>query len=169
MADCMSDAKMPEDAEGEPSSSGPTAEPDGDEMADRSPDTIQREIEQTRAELADTIDAIADRISPKRAASRGAQAVKAQVASVLGNGTEQAPEPPNAPAAVLDAAPSTATTVDPAARQRAVREAVSSGGASYTGTSEYRVGRRLRTDRLLLVTGAVAAAVGLVVLRRAKR
>jgi hypothetical protein len=54
---------------------------DGGDVAGRDPDAIAREIEQTRAELADTIDAIADRISPKRAASRGAQAVKAQVAS----------------------------------------------------------------------------------------
>jgi hypothetical protein len=55
---------------------------DGGHVA-RDPDAIQREIEQTRAELADTIDAIADRLSPKRAASRGAKAVKAQVSSVL--------------------------------------------------------------------------------------
>jgi hypothetical protein len=49
----------------------------------RDPDAIQREIEQTRAELADTIDAIADRLSPKRVAARGGQAVKTQVSSVL--------------------------------------------------------------------------------------
>jgi hypothetical protein len=55
---------------------------DGGDVA-RDPDAIQREIEATRAELADTIDAIADRLSPKRAASRGAKAVKAQVSSVL--------------------------------------------------------------------------------------
>jgi MYXO-CTERM domain-containing protein len=54
---------------------------DGGDVASRNPDAIAREIEQTRAELADTIDAIADRISPKRAASRGAQALKAQVSS----------------------------------------------------------------------------------------
>jgi hypothetical protein len=54
---------------------------DGGDVAGRDPDAIAREIEQTRAELADTIDAIADRMSPKRAASRGAQAVKAQVSS----------------------------------------------------------------------------------------
>jgi hypothetical protein len=49
----------------------------------RDPDAIAREIEQTRAELADTIDAIADRLSPKRAAARGSKAVKAQVSSVF--------------------------------------------------------------------------------------
>jgi hypothetical protein len=53
----------------------------GDVAASRDPDAIATEIEQTRAELADTIDAIAERISPKRAAARGAQAVKAQVSS----------------------------------------------------------------------------------------
>jgi hypothetical protein len=55
----------------------------------RSPDAIQREIEATRAELADTIDAIADRVSPKKAASRGAQAVKAKASAALG-GAERA-------------------------------------------------------------------------------
>jgi hypothetical protein len=48
---------------------------DGGDVA-RDPDAIAQEIEQTRAELADTIDAIADRISPKKAAARGVQAVK---------------------------------------------------------------------------------------------
>ena len=55
---------------------------DGGDVA-RDPDAIQREIEQTRAELADTIDAIADRVSPKRVAARGSQAVRSQVSSVL--------------------------------------------------------------------------------------
>jgi hypothetical protein len=45
----------------------------------RDPGAIVSEIEQTRAELADTIDRIADRVSPKRAASRGVDAVKGYV------------------------------------------------------------------------------------------
>jgi hypothetical protein len=57
------------------------ANDDGDAAVSRDPDAIVREIEQTRAELADAIDAIADRISPKKAASRSANAVKAQVSS----------------------------------------------------------------------------------------
>jgi hypothetical protein len=61
---------------------GATRPDDGGDVA-RDPDAIAREIEQTRAELADTIDAIADRLSPKRAAARGTKAVKAQVSSVL--------------------------------------------------------------------------------------
>jgi hypothetical protein len=47
----------------------------------RKPEVIVREIEQTRAELADAIDAITGRINPRRAATRGARAVREQVAS----------------------------------------------------------------------------------------
>ena len=108
----------------------------------RNPDAIQREIEQTRAELAGTIDAIADRLSPKRAASRGASAVKAQVSSVLGHSNGHAGAAP-----VLDAAPS----------------------AAYTGTTSYEVNRQLRVDRVLLAVGAAAALAGGFILWRSRR
>jgi type VI protein secretion system component VasF len=48
----------------------------------RDPDLIERDIEQTRAELADTIDAIADRVSPKRVAAQGAETLRRQAQSV---------------------------------------------------------------------------------------
>jgi hypothetical protein len=64
----------------------------------RKPDVIVREIEQTRAELADTIDAITGRINPRRAASRGARAVREQVASVRDRATDDGPEDTGAPA-----------------------------------------------------------------------
>lgn len=141
--------------------------PDGGDVAQRNPDQIQREIEQTRAELADTIDAIADRISPRRAATRGAQAVKQSVSSVLnghgGNG--------QAPAAVLDA-PSAAAAghAREAGRHRAVRSiAEGSGGSAWTGTGSYAVSRRLRVDRVLIAVGAAAAVAGAVVLWRSRR
>ena len=139
---------------------------DGGDVAERNPDAIQREIEQTRAELADTIDAIADRISPRRAASRGAHAVKQSVTSVLnghsGNG--------QAPAAVLDASPAAAARhADSAGRHRAVRSiAEGSGGSAYTGTGSYAVSRRLRVDRVLLAVGAAAAVAGAVILWRSR-
>jgi hypothetical protein len=41
----------------------------------RDPDTIQREIEETRAKLAGTLDELAERANPKRVASRGASAL----------------------------------------------------------------------------------------------
>jgi len=158
----MAGERLPGDAvdgldEGGPNMGGRVA------ATTRDPDAIQKEIEQTRAELAETIDAIADRISPKRAASRGAQAVKAQVSSVFGG------EGSKAPGAVIDAPPRTAASPSPAARTAAVREIASSGGgATHTGTREFTVARKLRTDRVLLAVGAAAALVGLVVLRRSK-
>jgi hypothetical protein len=77
---------------------------DGGDVAGRDPDAIAAEIEQTRAELAETIDAIADRISPKRAASRGAQAVKAQVSSARSR-LEGEPGPRSDPGPGLAAGP----------------------------------------------------------------
>ena len=46
----------------------------------RDPESIQREIEVTRAQLAVSIDAIAEKLSPKRVASRGAERAKALAA-----------------------------------------------------------------------------------------
>ncbi|MEU7001377.1 DUF3618 domain-containing protein [Nonomuraea sp. NPDC046570] len=47
-------------------------------MADTDPDELERRIAQTRAELAQTVDAIAERVSPKRVAQRGVDSVKAK-------------------------------------------------------------------------------------------
>jgi len=135
----------------------------------RDPDTIQREIERTRAELADTIDAIADRVSPRRAASRGASAVKTSVSGLFGsNGASSVNG--SGPASVLDAGPAAAGKVDTAARRRAVQSvAEKGGGAAYTGTSEFSVNRRLRVDRVLVTVGVVAAVAGVAVLWRSRR
>lgn len=43
---------------------------------DRSPEVLVREIEATREDLAVTLDAIADRVSPKRVARRGSEQAK---------------------------------------------------------------------------------------------
>ena len=43
------------------------------------PQEIQREIEATRAELAATVEQIADKVSPKKVAARGAAAAKESV------------------------------------------------------------------------------------------
>ncbi|MGN6473801.1 MAG: DUF3618 domain-containing protein [Mycobacteriales bacterium] len=59
----------------------------------RKPDVIVREIEQTRAELADTIDAITERINPRRAASRSARVVREQVSSDVQSIGEGKPRP----------------------------------------------------------------------------
>jgi hypothetical protein len=46
----------------------------------RDPEAIQREIEATRAQLAVSIDAIAERLSPKRVAARGKDKARALAA-----------------------------------------------------------------------------------------
>ncbi|WP_055477739.1 DUF3618 domain-containing protein [Sphaerimonospora mesophila] len=45
-------------------------------MAETDPDALERQIERTRAELARTVDAIADRVSPKRVAERSVTKAK---------------------------------------------------------------------------------------------
>ena len=131
----------------------------------RSPDAIQKEIEATRAELAETIDAIADRISPKRAASRGAAAVKSSVTGVFGGSSNG-----SAPAAVLDAPTAAASHVDTQRRQREITSvATSGGGSAYAGSSQYSVRRTLRTDRVLLAVGALATVAAVAVLWRSRR
>ncbi|MBV9485537.1 MAG: DUF3618 domain-containing protein [Frankiaceae bacterium] len=71
----------------------------------RDPDRIAKEIEQTRAELASTIDAIADRISPRKAAARGAQAVRAKVGGEPAAATPaQYPSQPAVPVVPIAAA-----------------------------------------------------------------
>ena len=143
---------------------GASTDQEDDVPETRSPDAIQKEIEQTRAELAETIDAIADRISPKRAASRGAAAVKAQVTGVLGGGGNG-----SAPASVLDASPQASAHTDTEQRAREVRAvAASGGGSAYTGSSQYTVKRSLRTDRVLIAIGVVSALAALIVLRRSR-
>lgn len=52
-------------------------------MADTDPDELERKIERTRAELARTVDAIADRVSPKRVAQRGVARAKENAETLL--------------------------------------------------------------------------------------
>jgi hypothetical protein len=141
-----------------------TEGPDGGEGGDvgqRNPDSIQREIEQTRAELADTIDAIAERISPRRAASRGAQAVRQQVSAALHGHSNG-----HAPSAVLDASPGAAGTAPNGEAVRSI--AASGGGTAYTGTRGYAIKRSLRVDRVLVAVGVAAALTGAIILWRSR-
>jgi hypothetical protein len=55
-------------------------------VVSQSPDEIQRDIERTRQELAETFDAIADRVSPKRAVSRTTSKIKSRLSG--GEGSE---------------------------------------------------------------------------------
>lgn len=60
-----------------------TAMPDTDAVLPRlGPDTLVSEIETTRADLARTIDAIADRVSPKNAARRALDRARERVSEI---------------------------------------------------------------------------------------
>ena len=50
----------------------------------RDPETIQREIEQTRDALAGTLDQLAERYSPKAVADRGRRMLVAKLQSPVG-------------------------------------------------------------------------------------
>lgn len=52
-------------------------------MADNDLDEVERRIAQTRAELAQTVDAIADRVSPKRVAERTVADVKTKASTFV--------------------------------------------------------------------------------------
>ncbi len=54
----------------------------------REPAEIEREIELTRTYLADTVDAIAHKVSPKEVAGRGLATVKAKVEGLKNVGVE---------------------------------------------------------------------------------
>ncbi len=51
----------------------------------RTPAELEAEIEATRARLAGTVDAIADRVKPANVARRGVESAKAQVVDEGGN------------------------------------------------------------------------------------
>ncbi|MGN9838598.1 DUF3618 domain-containing protein [Nonomuraea sp. H19] len=52
-------------------------------MAETDPDELERRIAQTRAELAETVDAIADRVSPKRVTERTVADVKSKAGNFV--------------------------------------------------------------------------------------
>jgi hypothetical protein len=101
------------------------------------PAQIQQQIEQTRAELASTVDAIADRVNPKRVAARGVQTVKEKVDDLRSRGT--------APA--LEGAPGTGQEPLPARVANQLREAKKTRG------------RSVRWDRVAIVGGGIALIV----------
>ncbi len=110
------------------------------------PAQIQRQIEDTRAELAHTIDAIADIVSPKRAAKRGVDQVRVKVEELKAqlNGTPQ---------------------LNGSSGQQALPPGMSS---QLEGSSLYGTKRTVRWDRIAVVGGG-AFVLLLIVRRRRNR
>jgi uncharacterized protein DUF3618 len=107
------------------------------------PETIQAEIEATRAELARTVDLIAERLSPRRAAGRGVSKVKGVLSHGHSNGHLPASE----------------STFD-------VHETDTIRSIPLPQTEPPR---HLRKDRVALAVGATLAVVGLVVLLKRRK
>src|SRR3954471_19569705 len=109
----------------------------------RDPSAIEREIEETRAELARTVDLIAERLSPKRAASRGATKVREGIEGVFSRENGHA----NGQALTADG-----SRFEP-------REEPSIHAVPVPAQTT----RTLRKDRVAIAVSAVAAVVALVV------
>jgi hypothetical protein len=116
---------------------------DGGHVA-RKPDEIVAEIEATRAELADTIDAIAGRINPRRAAKRSANAVKAQASAVRGKAED----------AVDALTPSTGPMTEEAP-----------GPVLAAQSAPQSLAARLADPKVLVIAGVIGAIVTFLFLR----
>lgn len=118
-----------------------------EEIDAHDPDGLQRQIEATRAELARTIDSIADRVAPKNMARRGAAKVKEQAEQVVETVT----------GAVSGVVRGESRAVDP-----------ESGVADDVVSTDYR---RLPVPPAVLIGGAVgvAALTAFIVIRRRRR
>jgi hypothetical protein len=110
------------------------------------PAELQRQIEETRAELASTIDAITDRVNPKRVAARGVETVKGKVEDLRSRGA---------------AAPAAITGPGPGQQPLPARVAAQLREAKETK------GRSVRWDRVALTGVGVALVVWLLRRREA--
>lgn len=135
-------------------------------MAKTDPDEIQREIERTRADLAETIDAIAQKVSPKRALTRTVgrvrSAVQGDAAPRVGVGVPETGQRLGLLAGGGAAVDAPTTAVDQ--HEAYARDSGLPGGPG--GASSYTVRRQLRVDRVLMAAGAAVALVVVVVLVR---
>ncbi|MBL7513952.1 DUF3618 domain-containing protein [Frankia nepalensis] len=126
------------------------------------PATIQRQIEDTRAELAETIDAIAEIVSPRRVAERAGEQVRAKAAELrarVGHGARPVELAGAAPTAGRGAV---AVTAVPA-------PAAAAGGAAPAGQDGGPAKRTVRWGRVALAAGATMLLVARTTRRRRRR
>ncbi len=161
------------------------ASKDADSTTTRDPEALVREIEATREDLAETIDAIADRISPKRVAGRGKETVKEKTAAareVIGEKVAAAREAVAERTAgareqlgekTLAAKETVGATTSTARQALDEQTAALSQGGSPASVLDSGSGARggspldaLPVPREALVAGAVAALLGLWLWRR---
>ena len=116
----------------------------------RDPDAIQREIEETRAELAHTVDLIAERLSPRRAASRGAHKVIEGI-----DGVFHTEHPADEVSVQLPHGDPGSPPVE-----RGIRT------VPLPHSSSPEVVRELRKDRVAIAIAALAALTAIIVIRK---
>ncbi|WP_163547300.1 DUF3618 domain-containing protein [Candidatus Frankia nodulisporulans] len=112
------------------------------------PAAIQQQIEETRAELAETIDAIAEIVSPRRVAERAQEQLRVRTTELRQR---------YGPVLGLAPAPSPETAFTPG---------VPSDAPPGVDTGEPRVVRAVRWDRVVLATSTLVLFVGGVRRRR---
>ncbi|MCM3884469.1 DUF3618 domain-containing protein [Frankia sp. R82] len=115
------------------------------------PAAIQRQIEQTRAELAETIDAIAEIVSPRRVAERAQEQLRARTAELRQR---------YGPALGLAPVPGSEVELAPGATSDAP------SGVSAQSPTVVRV---VRWDRVVLAGSSMVLLVGGVRRRRRRR
>ena len=134
-------------------SSGSTSAGSGASSGSSDPDAIAAEIERTREDLAETLDAIADRVSPKRVAERG----RAQLGETVRHAKETLAEK-TATAKVVVAEKAAAAKQATAERSATAKEVV----ADRTATAKGAVADKTATakgavaDKTATAKGAVA-------------
>jgi hypothetical protein len=112
------------------------------------PAEIQQQIEVTRAELASTIDAISERVNPKRVAARGVDTVKSKVDDLRSRGTAL-----------------NGSNGSPAALTGAGQQPLPARVKAQLREAKQTRGRSVRWDRVAIV-GVVVAVLGLYAKRR---
>ena len=115
------------------------------------PAEIQQQIEGTRAELASTIDAIADRLNPKNVATRTVETVKGKVDDLRSHGTAL-PSATNGQAAITSGA---------AKSQQPLPDRVK----AHLVEAKETKGKSVRWDRV----GIVVTVIGVLALIKSRR
>ena len=127
------------------------------------PAVIQRQIEQTRAELAQTLDAIADMVSPRRVADRANAQIKNKVVElrqkILPDGRGQRP--------ALERPAGDGTSGENAPGEGGLIPAGAASGA--LGRGETQVVRTVRWDRVAIATMSLLLLVRVARRRRSAR
>lgn len=142
------------------------ADTKGSDVA-QDPESIERDIERSRARLAEGIDAIADRVSPRRVAGRTTEKAKARLESVVRQVNQRLPQPSgggNRPALGSGNSPD-----GPPPASDPFAELVSRSSTLFsTGTAQARELVR-RKDPRAIAAAVAAATLFALVLRRRRR